>query len=94
MEDNSMEITQKLLWVSESNFQQVQSKLNGMIDEYRMNAENWVIARFRSIGTDPTPTSLAALNEWIELFLPDELAAEISNSLESSQSYQDVDKAE
>lgn len=72
----------KRLVVSKTNFPMVQAHIERMIAQYRMNAENWVVARFRKLGTIGNPTSLAELNQWIELFLPDELANEIGEALE------------
>lgn len=64
--------------VTQANHTRARAILAGWIDSYRMNVENWAIARFQGIDPRPGPASVSALNRWIEAFLPEDLAMEVA----------------
>ncbi|MBF0370007.1 MAG: hypothetical protein HQL52_11185 [Magnetococcales bacterium] len=72
--------------LSPENFTLVRKLIEGLIEAYRLNAENWVIARFRQIPSQPDPATMTALNRWMEAYLPETLAQEIALRLQGAGS--------
>ncbi len=72
------------LTATRDNFTGIRGQIERLIDQYRINTENWVIARFRRIPLAPNPDSILELDGWIKAYLPEELAAEIQAKLDKN----------
>ncbi len=64
---------------TEKNYRKLRAHLSTEIDHFRINSENWVLALFKKIPTDPSPEAVVALNDWINRYLSRRAIREIAS---------------
>ncbi|MBF0136395.1 MAG: hypothetical protein H7833_04900 [Magnetococcus sp. DMHC-1] len=72
--------------VCDQNFRILHGLIRDMIDSYRLNAENWVVDQFRDIHENPTESSIAALQFWIDHDVSLEFANQLVATMEQQKS--------
>lgn len=66
------------------NFTGVRKEIESMIDQYRINAEKWVVDQFFEIPVDPTDAAIASLRLWVKKFLTPKQQVEVFENLSQS----------
>ena len=68
----------RLELVTPENYRQLHGHINDRMEHFLINSENWVLALFKKIPSDPSPEAIVMLNDWINQYLPKRVIREIS----------------
>jgi hypothetical protein len=55
----------RLELVTPENYRQLHGHINDRMEHFLINSENWVLALFKKIPSDPSPEAIVMLNDWI-----------------------------
>ncbi|MBF0605555.1 MAG: hypothetical protein HQL07_17920 [Nitrospirae bacterium] len=67
--------------ITTDNFSDVRHQIQVMIDQYRINAEKWVVDQFNDIPDYPADGAVVSLRLWMEKFLTARQQADIFEGL-------------
>ena len=63
--------------VTEENYQHIRDYLDGQIEQFLINKENWVLIRFKRLPESPDTEAITALNQWIRTHLSKSLVRDL-----------------
>jgi hypothetical protein len=63
---------------TQENYRKLHGHINDQIEHFLINSENWVLALFRKIPSDPSPEAVVILNDWINRYLAKRVVREIT----------------
>ncbi|MBF0132798.1 MAG: hypothetical protein HQL75_09465 [Magnetococcales bacterium] len=67
--------------ITTANFGDVRKRIQVMIDQFRINAEKWVVDQFNDIPEHPADGAVISLRLWMEKFLTPRQQADIFEGL-------------